>query len=136
MGGELLPWAHGLRFAQESGGNLTPKFLGKLDTSCHGLLRNCQLSLISAVDLTSQLEGNGSFHFLLIAIFPLLFPSLSVPLMRQEKDDKAESEGRIRADISARIFNDEKEKKAAPKEVPDRKFLTAFMSQPLTFGCP
>lgn len=98
------------------GGNLTPKFLGKLDTSCHGLGGNCQFSLISAVDLTSQLEGSGSFHLLLIAIFPLLFPSLSVPLMRQEKDDKAEHEGRRRVNISARIFNDEKEKKAA-KEV-------------------
>jgi len=55
--------------------------------------------------------------------------------MRQEKDDKAESEGRCRVNVSAGMFNDEKGKKA-PKEVPDGKFLAAFMSQPLTFSCP
>lgn len=80
----VLTWAPGLLLPLESGGNSTPKFLGK---ECHGLLGNCQFSLITAVDLTSQLGGNSLFGLPLTTIFPF-FSSLSVPVTREKRMTK------------------------------------------------
>lgn len=80
----ILTWAPGLLLPLESGGNSTPKFLGK---ECHGLLGNCQFSLITAVDLTSQLGGNSLFGLPLTTIFPF-FSSLSVPVTREKRMTK------------------------------------------------
>lgn len=112
----VLTRAPGLLLSLESGGNSTPRFLGKVGVQCHGLLGSCQFSLITALDLTSQLGGNGLFGLPLTTIFPLLCSSLCVPVTRQKKDDKGEREGRCRAKKkSIRILRGEKFLKSAKR---------------------